>query len=104
MPKRNAKDYVNKNTVHTIKVLEALEGANFEPVKIKRIEERAGLPYDKCRRVLITLEMLGWATQNDKEEWSSGAKILRFANRYSELLIANSIKKESYVRQISKAI
>lgn len=87
MTKTNDK-YHNESTVHTIKVLEALEGASFEPVGIKRIIERAELPYDKVRRVLLTLESLGWARQNESKEWSPGAKVLRFANRYSEICIA----------------
>lgn len=78
------KEYANENTVHTIKVLEALEGAGFEPVTLKRIMERADLPYDKCRRVLLTLEMLGWATQNERKEWTLGNKLIRFANRASQ--------------------
>ena len=78
----NKTQYDNQNVVHTIKIVEALEGANFEPVSIKRIIERSELPYDKCRRVLLTLESLGWAIQNGKKEWTLGAKILRFANRF----------------------
>ena len=85
---KDPKDYANENTIDTIKILEALEGANFEPVPIGRIIERSGVGYDKCRRVLITLELLGWAIQNERKEWTVGAKILRFSNRYSEICIA----------------
>jgi len=81
MPERQAKDYANENTVHTIKILEALEGANFEPVEIKRIMERSDLPYDKCRRVLMTLEMLGWAIQNEQKEWTFGKRLIKLAHR-----------------------
>lgn len=90
--KRDPKEYANENVVHTIKIIEALEGVNFEPVSIQRIMERTGLKRDKCMRVLTTLELLGWAKQNERKEWLLGAKILRFANRYSEIVIANSIK------------
>lgn len=82
--KPDAKKYANENTVHTIKIVEALEGTNFEPVTIKRIMERSDLPYDKCRRVLLTLESLGWATENERKEWTLGRKIIRFAQIVSQ--------------------
>lgn len=82
------KKYANESVVHTIKILEALQGVNFEPVSTKRVTERTKIPYDKCRRVLLTLELLGWAAQNDKKEWTLGARILRFSEDYSEICIA----------------
>ena len=96
--KRSPKQYANENAIQTIKVLEALEGTNFEPVTIDKICERVGtiseidkaLTWDKARRILLTLKLLGWATENDKNEWTLGARILRFSNRYSDVLIANS--------------
>ncbi|MBS1793381.1 MAG: hypothetical protein JSS81_05980 [Acidobacteria bacterium] len=92
--------YANENTIQTIKVIEALEGARFEPVSINTICQRVGtiteidkaLTWDKARRILLTLKLLGWVQENEKGEWLLGARILRFSNRYSEVLIANSIK------------
>lgn len=86
------KNYDNENTVHTIKILEALEGAGFEPVSIKRIAERCDIHHLKVRRVLLTLEKLGWAKQNERKEWMPGAKVLRFSNRFSEVYIASKFK------------
>ena len=99
---RDAKEYVNENSLHTVKIIESLEGASFEPVSIQQIIDRVGevkqggktekLKTDKVRRVLLTLQLLGWAIENDKKQWSPGAKVLRFANRYSEICIVNSTK------------
>lgn len=82
------KKYANESVIHTIKIIEALEGINFEPVSIKRIMQRTEVPYDKCRRVLLTLELMGWAKQTDKKEWTVGARLLRFSEDYSEICIA----------------
>ncbi len=96
--KRSPKKYANENAIQTIKILEALEGANFEPVSINTICERVGtiieidkaLTWDKARRILLTLQLLGWVIGNEKNEWMLGAKILRFSNRSHEILIENS--------------
>lgn len=96
--KRTAKDYKVEKVIETIKVLEALEGANFEPVSVDTIIKRIGIipeldreiKPDAVKRILFTLELLGWAQSNEKKQWLLGAKILRFSNRYSEVLIANS--------------
>lgn len=86
---KDKKKYVNQNVLHTIKIIEALEGVNFEPVTIPVIIERVDilpdigkkLEYDKVRRVLITLELLGWAVENDRKEWTLGAKCARLAGK-----------------------
>lgn len=75
--KTDPKKYANENVVHTIKIIEALEGENFEPVSVKRIMKRSELKYDKCRRVLLTLELLGWAKQTERKEWQAGYKYIR---------------------------
>lgn len=85
--KRDPKAYANESVIHTIKILEALEGTSFEPVSLKTIMNRTGLEYDKCRRVLLTLQLLNWTQQTEKKEWTLGTKILRFASRYNELAI-----------------
>ncbi|HQU84839.1 MAG TPA: hypothetical protein PKY59_17000 [Pyrinomonadaceae bacterium] len=90
--KREPIAYTNENVVHTIKIIEALEGANFEPVSIQTIMDRTDLKRDKCMRVLMTLKVLGWVAQDSKNNWLVGSKILRFSNRYSEFLVANSMK------------
>ncbi len=92
---RAPKEYANENAIQTIKILEALEGANFEPAALKTICDRVGtiteidkaLTWDKARRILLTLKLLGWATENEKNEWTLGAKILRFSNRYDDLCL-----------------
>lgn len=95
-----AKDYANESVIHTMKIIEALEGLNFEPVSIKAILGRVDLPpsvkpltYDKTMRVLVTLELLGWTRRNEKKQWSLTAKILRFSERYSEIALLAQLNK-----------
>ena len=84
--KRNPKDYAVEKTIETIKVLEALRGDNFEPVSISQIIERVGyipgrdekLKSDAVRRILITLELLGYAARI-KRKWTIGKNLIRFA-------------------------
>lgn len=86
--KRDPKDYSVEKTIDTVKILEALEGSDFEPVGIEQIIERVGfipgrdakLKFDAVRRVLITLELLGWAKQTGKL-WTIGKDAVRFAGK-----------------------
>lgn len=87
MAKRDAKDYAVEKVVDALKVIESLEGTNFEPVTIEQIIERVGfipgrdarLKFDAVRRILITLELLGWANQTGKL-WTIGKDAIRFAH------------------------
>lgn len=58
-------------------VLEALEGSGFEPVPIARVVHRTGLPKDTVYRSLRTLRLRGYATTNDRGEWTIGNRFLR---------------------------
>lgn len=60
-------------------VLEALEGTSFEPVPVKRLIDRTGLPRDVIERSLKTFRLRGWALQNDRGEWSIARRFIRFA-------------------------
>ena len=74
--KRTALDYTVEKTVETMKILEVLEVA---PASIETIIERVGfipnlnreLKADAVRRVLITLELLGYAECVEKK-WRKG--------------------------------
>lgn len=89
--KKEAKDYAVEKTVDTIKVVEALEGSNFEPVSIAQIIERVGfipdrdgkLKPDAVRRILITLQLCGWAKQTGGK-WIIGSALIRFAGSVSQ--------------------
>lgn len=91
--KRHPKDYAVEKTIQTIRVIEALEGTNFEPVTVAKLLERTGeipevknqLKLDSINRILATLELLGWARQNEKGLWHLDAKVLRLSQRYSEI-------------------
>lgn len=88
--KRQAKDYAVEKIVDGVKVIEAMQGENFEPVSIDTIIERVGvipgrsekrsekLKPDAVRRILITLELLGWAAQVNRK-WTIGKDFIRFA-------------------------
>ena len=82
---RGEEEYVLDTGLRLLKVLEALEGTNFEPATIKRVEERTKFPYDFCRRALLTLKRAGFATQNERGLWAVGPKLLLFSDRFNVL-------------------
>lgn len=73
--------YIVEKTVESFRVYEVLE---FAPASINTIIERIGfiptlnrkLKKDATRRILITLEELGYAKQNELKEWGRGFKTL----------------------------
>jgi DNA-binding IclR family transcriptional regulator len=79
---RSDQDYAIDAGLRLLKVLEALEGTQFEPVSIQRVAERTGFTYDFCMRALRTLKIAGFATQNDRGLWAVGPKLLRFSKEF----------------------
>jgi hypothetical protein len=77
---RDEKEYVIDVPLRVFKVLEALEGRNFEPASIKRITQRTGFSADFCRRALLTLKAAGYAKQT-LDGWIVGPKLVRFASQ-----------------------
>lgn len=77
--KRGDEDYEIEAATKVLIVLEALEGANFEPVSVDTVIKRTGYKRDFCDRALKTLRIKGYATQNAQNKWSIGTKIIRFA-------------------------
>lgn len=70
--------YIVEKTVESFRIAEVLE---FEPATIEQVIERVGfipqlqrkLKYDATRRILITLEKLGYAMQDNlSKKWSKG--------------------------------
>lgn len=90
--------YINDNLARGLKVLEALRGTNFEPVSIKRIEARTGLPYDFCRRALLTLKLQGYAAQTPAG-WTLGVKLMEFAANYNDVVIAAMTRADSEISE-----
>ncbi len=78
------KDYEIESVSKALAVLEALEGTNFEPVKQARIEQRTGFGRDLVMRTLRTLRLNGYAIQNDRGEWTVGARFIRFGQTLTE--------------------
>jgi DNA-binding IclR family transcriptional regulator len=87
MSTRNDRDYAIDAGLRMIKVLEALEGTNFEPVSIKRVMERTNFKYDFCFRALRTLKLAGWATESP-DGWQVGPRLLKFSERFNDLCAA----------------
>jgi len=60
---RSEADYVNDNGAKLLRVLECLQGREWEPVTINRIASRSGFKRDAARRLLTTLKKTGWAKE-----------------------------------------
>lgn len=83
---RTDNDYTIDALMKGLQVLEALEGTHFEPVKLRRIEERTRLPYDTCMRAMKTLKVAGLAVETDRG-WTFSARFLAFCRRAAEAQI-----------------
>jgi hypothetical protein len=78
---RTDSEYIVEKTVETIKILEVL---TYEPISITRVIERVGfiptlnrrLKPDAVRRILVTLKILGLASQHENKCWFRGHKTL----------------------------
>lgn len=86
--KRDEKSYTVEKTLHTLLVLEALEGSLKEPLSTQRVVERVQLPYDAVRRILLTCKFKNWAAQNEKGEWMYGSRLLFFSDKFNETCLA----------------
>lgn len=84
---RTDDDYTLDTVLRAAKVLQALEGRNFEPVTIKTVEQRSGQTYAFCRSALLTWKKAGFAAQT-AEGWTVGPKLMRFAANFNEVCIA----------------
>jgi DNA-binding IclR family transcriptional regulator len=88
---RDEDTYVIEAAAKMLKVFEAMEGRNNEPVNIARLIERTGFSRDFCRRAAITLKKSGWAKQlvDPKDSlFTYGPKAENFAKRYMQSLLA----------------
>lgn len=85
---RDESQYALDTGLRMLKVLEALEGTNFEAVSIERVQQRcgAGFTYDFCRRALITLKLAGFAAQTGSK-WTVGPKLIRFGTNFNEVCL-----------------
>lgn len=83
---RTDDDYTIDALMKGLQVLEALEGNNFEPVKLRRIQERTRLPYDTCMRAMKTLKVAGLVAETDRG-WRLSARFIAFCRRATETQI-----------------
>jgi DNA-binding IclR family transcriptional regulator len=87
---RSEDEYMIEAAAKVLKVLEALEGKDFEPVNITRVAQRTGFNRTFCRSALITLKRVGWAKQlpDSKESlFVHGPKAERMAKNYMGSLL-----------------
>ncbi len=80
---RSDQDYAIDSLLKGLKVLEALEGTNFEPVSIQRVQDRTRLSYDTCLRSLRTLRLAGFVREEGRG-WTLTARYIAFAQRAAE--------------------
>lgn len=78
--RRDDSDYSIEVVRKALQVLEAFEGARFEPVTIKRIHERTKLPYDTCRRIVCTFKEHGLVVECDGG-WRFTPRFIAFCQR-----------------------
>jgi DNA-binding IclR family transcriptional regulator len=83
---RTDNDYVIDALLKGLQVLEGLEGDHFEPVKLRRLQERTRLPYDTCMRAMKTLKVAGLAVETDRG-WRLSARFIAFCRRAAEAQI-----------------
>lgn len=91
-PKRTDTDCINESLANGLLVIEALEGLQFETVKITRIASRTGLSYDFCMRALRTLRWKGYAEETLGGWRSTGkfeALMRRAADAENEFALTN---------------
>lgn len=84
---REDKDYVIDALAKGLKVFEALEGRNFEPVNIARVAQRTGFDRDFCRRALKTLKIAGYAKET-LDGWTLGPKAEALSRKLSASLLS----------------
>ena len=85
---RADKDYLIDAVAKALKVFEALEGRNFEPVNVARVSQRTGFGRDFCFRALKTLKVAGYAKET-LDGWILGPKAEALARRVSGSLLSS---------------
>ena len=94
--KRDRESYVIEAALNALKVLEALEGARFEGVKLQRVAQRTGLSVNFCFRALKTLQVMGYARET-AEGWKLGGRLLMFSESFNKAVEpAERLQNESH--------
>ncbi len=97
---RRDEDYAIDAGLRLLKVFEALEGTNFEPVSIQRVQQRTGFDYNFCMRALRTLKVAGYATQTQKG-WAVSPKLLRFSEKFHLYCLTVLEQQSSEISELS---
>jgi hypothetical protein len=84
---RADKDYLIEAVAKALKVFEALEGRNFEPVSVARVAQRTGFGRDFCFRALKTLKLAGYAKET-LDGWILGPKAEALSRKLSASLLS----------------
>jgi DNA-binding IclR family transcriptional regulator len=103
MNTRTDQDYAIDSGLRLLKVLEALEGTNFEAVTVRRIQQRCGpgYSYDFVMRALRTLKVGGFAAQVPSG-WMVGPKLLLFSTRFNDFCMGVTTAQSSEISELSE--
>lgn len=81
--KENSSGAVEK----AIDVLEVFLKASGAPLKVAAVCEATGLKRNAVDRNLQLWEARGWLKRNERNEWTLGAKLLRFSESYADFCL-----------------
>jgi hypothetical protein len=87
---RDEASYVIDVGLRILKMLECMEGRNFEPVTFKRAMQRSGFDRNFVRSAMITLKKAGWVKEvisGREREFILGPKAENLAKRLSASLL-----------------
>ena len=90
---RDEDSYVIDAGLKLLKVLECLEGRNFEPVTIKLAMERSSFNRDLTRRLIITAKRAGWIKEimsGKERQFIPGPKLENLAKSYAATLVRSA--------------
>ena len=85
--RRTEESYELDTVLRAVKVLQALEGSNFEPVNIITVQQRSGQTYAFCRSALLTWKKAGFAAQT-ADGWTVEPKLMMLSNRFNDVCLA----------------
>lgn len=74
------REYEIEAATKVLQVLETLEGIGFEPVTVSTVVARSGFTRDFCFRALKTLEMRGYAIEENRR-WTAGKRLVRLSQQ-----------------------
>jgi DNA-binding IclR family transcriptional regulator len=90
---RDEESYVIDAGLKLLRLLECVEGRNFEPVTIKRLMQRTGFSRDLTRRLVITAKKGRWLKElvtTKERQFVPGPKMENLARNLMTSMLARS--------------